>query len=126
MLMMQPMAASMLPSRCIKCMALAKGFADRSVSIDEVNSGKKKQKPNKKASRREHISHELQQLQMTALQTSVRAPLAPTQHGNSSKPRSASPAQQQHSPEEVASLAKDLQEEVLRLQQDVRKSEFFR
>lgn len=123
---MQPMATSMLPSRCMKCMALAKGFADRSVSIDEVTSGKKKQKSNKKSSRREQIGHELQQLQETHLQAPVRAPLAPTQHGNSRKPISATPLHQQQSPEEVASMAKDLQEEVLKLQQAVRKSEFFR
>ncbi|CAL5224764.1 g7503 [Coccomyxa viridis] len=58
--------------------------------------------------------------------TPARAPFAPGQDSNGSKASSAAPSQQQYSPEEVASQAKDLQEEVLRLQHDVRNSEFFR
>ena len=127
MVVMQPVAASMLPSRCMKCMALAKGFADRSVSIDEVATGKKKARVNKKQSRREHISDELQQLKAADVQIpSRRAPPASVGKGNGNKSKSASPSQQQQSPEQVASLARNLQEEVLRLQQDVRNSEFYR
>ncbi len=119
---MQPMASSLLPSRCLKCMAMAKGFADRSISIDEVSS-KKKFKADKKNKRRETISHELQQLQSAVVPNPAKAPLALGQKSNGSQ---AAPLQQPLSPEEVASQAKDLQEEVLRLQQDVRNSEFFR
>ena len=124
--MTQPIAASMLPSRCLKCMALAKGFADRSVSIDEVGTGKKKAKLNKKQSRRDHISHELQQLQAADVPAPSQAPRAPVGKSNSSKPRLAIPSQQQQSPEQVASLAQDLQQQILRLQQDVRNSDFYR
>ena len=107
-------------------MAMAKGFADRSVSIDEVSS-KKRLKADKKSKRRETISHELQQLQAAVVPSTARAPLAPRQQGNGSRPSQATSLQQQQSPEEdVASLAEDLQREVLRLQQDVRNSEFFR
>ena len=126
MLMIHSIAGSVLPPRCMRCMALAKGFADRTASIDDVTSEKKKQKLQKKKNRRDDISHELQQLQAADVRAPARAPPAPLERSNDSKPSSAGPSPQQPSPEEVVSLAKDLQEEVLRLQRDVRSSQFFR
>jgi hypothetical protein len=105
-------------------MAMAKGFG--SLSVDESTAGKNKQRLQKKTHRRGHISLELQELQAEELHVSARAPPAPVKQSNGSKPSPASPSQQQISPEEVASQARDLQEKVLKLQGEIRSSSYFR
>ena len=121
---MQPATVHILPQRRMQCMAMAKGFG--SLSVDESTVGKSKQRLQKKTHRRDHISHELQQLQAEELHISARAPPTPVKRSNGSKPSPASPSQQQMSPEEVASQARELQEEVLKLQEEIRSSSFFR
>ena len=117
-----------LPARCLKCTAMAKGFADRSVTSVDVPTGESKQRLRKKVDRRKRISHELEELQAAELQVSARAPLPQSQQSNGSQPSSARPTQQQQQlhPEEVASLAKKLQEEVMKLQEEIRSSTFYR
>ena len=115
-----------LPLRCLKCTGMAKGFADRRVSKNEPPTGKGKQRSRKKIDRRERISHELKELQAAELPTPAEAPLPQIQQSNGSQPNPARPVQQQLRPEEVASLAKKLQAEVLMLQEKIRSSTFYR
>jgi hypothetical protein len=105
-------------------MAAGKGFG--SLSVDTLTAGNNKQRSLKKMHRREHISRELQQLQAEELHASAKGAPASLKQSTGNKPSPASSSQQQMSPEEVALQAKDLQEKVLKLQEDIRSSSFFR
>ena len=120
--------AHVLPAKRLKCTAMAKGFANRSVANVDVPTGESKQRLRKKADRRKRISHELEELQAAELQASARMPVPQSEQSNGSQSNSARPTQQQQqlAPEEVASLAKKLQEEVLKLKEDIRSSTFYR
>lgn len=107
---MLPAFSHPLPSRCLKCMAMAKGFSDRSVPKTESKAVRR---------RREQASNELQQLQVVDLLIHARDSTA----GPSQQPHQ---QEQGMSPEEVAPVAKIQQEEVLRLREGIRSSEFFR
>ena len=120
---MRSATARVLPAKRLKCTAMAKGFADRSVADVGLPS---KQRLRKKADRRKRISHELEELQAAEQQISTRAPLPEPQQSNGSQSNPARQTQQQLRPEEVASLAKKLQEEVLELQEELRSSSFYR
>ena len=122
-------SAHVMPARRLKCTAMAKGFADRSVANVDLPPGASKQRLRKKADRRKRISHELEELQAAEQQISTRAPLPESQQSNGSQSKSARQTQQQQQqlrPEEVASLAKKLQEEVLKLREEIRSSTFYR
>ena len=121
-------SAHVLPARCLKCTAMAKGFADRSAANVDVPTGESKQRLRKKADRRKRISHELEELQAAEQQIFTRAPLPKPQQSNGSQSNSARQTEQQQQlrPEELASLAKKLQQEVLKLQEEIRSSTFRR
>ena len=125
---LQSATAHVLPAKRLKCTAMAKGFADKSAVNVDSPTGENKQRLRKKVDRRNRISHELEELQAAELQISARAPLSQLQQSNGSQPNSAQPTQQEQllRPEEVASLAKKLQEEVLKLQEEIRSSMFYR
>ena len=118
--------AHVLPAKYFKCTAMAKGFADRRVANVDPPTGESKQRSRKKANRRERISHELSELQAAELHIPARTPLPQKEQSNGSQPNSARPVQQQLPPEDVASLAKKLQEEVIKLQKEIRSSQFYR
>ena len=121
-------SAHVMPARRLKCTAMAKGFADRSVANVDLPPGASKQRSRKKVDRRKRISHELEELQAAEQQISTRAPLPQSQQSNGSQPNSARPSQQQQQlrPEELESMAKKLQEEVLKLREEIRSSTFYR
>ena len=125
---LQSATAHVSPAKRVKCTAMAKGFAEKSVANVDSPTGENKQRLRKKVDRRKRISNELEELQAAELQTSARAPLPQSQQSNGSQPNSAQPIQQEQllRPEEVASLAKKLQEEVLKLQKEIRSSTFYR
>ena len=121
--------ARVLPSKRLKCTAMAKGFADRKAVNVDPPTGESKQRLRKKADRRKRISHELEELQTAELRSPAgAAPLPQSQQSNGSQPNAARPTQQQQQlrPEEVASLATKLEEEVLKLREEIRSSTFYR
>ena len=118
--------AHVLPAKRSKCTGMGKGFADRGVANVELPIGESKARLRKKVHRRERISQELKELQAAELRTPAKAPLQLTQRSSGSQLSSARPPQQQLRPEEVASLAQKLQEEVFKLQNEIRSSLFYR